>query len=543
LSFSRKSDSSREHIPVALAASGVIVAGLTVIPIVYLVLRGVEMGSAGIADVLTSDATRLVLRTLSLGFAVTVSSVTLGVGAAWLTSRTDLPRRKFWAVLLSLPLVVPSYLAGFVFIAALGPRGALQKWLEPFGVAELPSIYGFQGAWLVLTLITYPYVMVTVRAALMGLDPSLEEAAATLGDSGRARALRIVLPQLRPSIMAGALLVMLYVLHDFGAVSLMRYDTFTRAIYTSYQGSFDRGRAALLSLVLVTIALLVVSLGARSGRRTSYHRVHSGSRKAPYYECLGRWKIPAVLACTVIAVLSVALPLAVCSYWMVVALRAGALDVSSPFAAGWGSFLASGTGTALCLIAAFPLALLTARYRGIVPTLAGRAVFSSYALPGVVVALSLVFFGTRAAPWMYQTVGMLAFAYLLLFLPQAVGAIRASLVQVNPSIFEAALTLGRSRTAAIGTVVLPLARPGLVGGAALVFLTIMKELPATLILAPPGFSTLATRVWGATAAASFGAAAVPAVLLLLLSAVPLGAMMALESRGEAGRSSARRGIL
>lgn len=541
-SFGKRA-SSKDRIPAVLIAVGIAVACLTAIPVVYLLLRTLGMDWAAITDAFTSDIGELIFRTLSLGIAVTISSVVLGVAAAWVTSRTDLPMRKLWALLLALPLVLPSYLAGFAFISALGPRGALQKWLEPLGVNRVASIYGFFGAWLVLTLITYPYVMLTVRSALMGLDPSLDEAAASLGDSSAARARRIVLPQLRPSIIAGALLVMLYVIHDFGAVSLMRYNTFTRAIYTSYQGSFDRDRAALLSLTLLAMALIIVSLEARTRRKVSYHRVHSGSRKAPYFEPLGIWKVPALATCVFVVGLAVVLPLVVCCYWLVVGLRSGNAQLTAPLAAGWGSFLASGTGTAVCLLAAFPVALLTARYRGRVSTVVGRIVYSGYALPGVVVALSLVFFGTRAAPWMYQTLGMLAFAYLLLFLPQAVGAIHSSLVQVNPSIFEAALTLGRNRAQAIGKVLFPLSRPGLAAGGALVFLTIMKELPATLILAPPGFSTLATRVWGATAAASFSAAAVPAILLLLLSVVPLGAMLALGPRFEPGQVGGRRGIL
>lgn len=543
MNSSGKLVSSRERIPVVLSALGIAVAGLTAIPIVYLSLRTFGMDWAEITNALTSDIGELIFRTLALGIAVTISSVVLGVSAAWVTSRTDLPMRKLWALLLALPLVLPSYLAGFAFISALGPRGALQKWLEPLGVNRVASIYGFFGAWLVLTLITYPYVMLTVRAALMGLDPSLDEAAASLGDSSAARARRVVFPQLRPSIIAGALLVMLYVIHDFGAVSLMRYNTFTRAIYTSYQGSFDRDRAALLSLVLLAMALIIVALEARTRRRVSFHRVHSGSRKVPHFEPLGIWKVPALVMCALVAGLAVVLPLVVCCYWLAVGLRSGTAQLAAPLAAGWGSLLASGTGTTLCLLAGFPVALLTARYKGTVSTVVGRIIYSGYALPGVVVALSLVFFGTRAVPWMYQTVVMLAFAYLLLFLPQAVGAIRSSLVQVNPSIFEAALTLGRNRVEALGSVLVPLSRPGLAAGGALVFLTIMKELPATLILAPPGFSTLATKVWGATAAASFAASAVPAILLLLLSAVPLGAMLALGPRFESGQVGGLRGIL
>jgi iron(III) transport system permease protein len=160
-----------------------------------------------------------------------------------------------------------------------------------------------------------------------------------------------------------------------------------------------------------------------------------------------------------------------------------------------------------------------------------RISFTGYALPGIVVAFALVYFGIRAVPALYQTLTMLVFAYVVLFLPQAVGAIRASVLQVEVDVDAAARTLGAGPLEVVRRVLLPLSRRGAIAGGALVFLTIVKELPATLLLAPTGFDTLATRVWSATEEAFYTRAAAPAMLLVLVGAVPLATSMLRGSSG------------
>ena len=209
---------------------------------------------------------------------VTAASVTIGVSVAWLVTRTDLPGRRLWAVGAALPLVIPSYVAAFCLLGAFGPRGLLQQLL---GVERLPEIYGYWGALAALTLSTYPYVLLLVSAALRGLDPSLEEAGRGLGQTPFAVFRRVTLPALRPSIGAGALLVALYALSDFGVVSLMRYDALTRAIYLQYRSLFDRTPAAMLALVLVALTALVLLLEGRWRRRVAAERARHGAAAAP----------------------------------------------------------------------------------------------------------------------------------------------------------------------------------------------------------------------------------------------------------------------
>jgi iron(III) transport system permease protein len=502
------------------------------IPLGYLVVRVWELGWSDTWEIATSERTRNVLiDTIVLAVAVTAAALAISLPLAWLTTRTDLPARRTWVVLTALPLAIPTYVGAFAMIGALGPRGILQGWLEPLGVDRLPSIYGFGGAFVVLTLFTYPYLLLTVRAAYNRLDPSLEEASRTLGRNSLVTFLRVVVPQLRPAIAAGSLLVALYVLSDFGAVSMLRYDTFTRAIYVQYRGGLDRGSAAVMGLMLVLLTIAVLATEQRLRGSESLHRLHgSGARVAATLR-LGPWRWVAAGACGALVTVALVIPLGVIVYWLWRGTRVG-----ESWFPDWSlvanSLWASALGALLTVACAWPVAVLAVRSPGRSSRLVERLSWSGYALPGIVVALALVFFGAKYVPWAYQTMAMLVFAYMVLFLPQAIGAIRSSLLQVTPSVEEASHLLGSGSFATFRRVVLPLTRPGVTAGAALVFLTCMKELPATLLLAPTEFGTLATRVWTASNEAFLARAAAPALALVILSSLPMLVLVRRERRVE-----------
>ena len=524
----RRHRPSRRPPPRSVVAGAIAVAAAVLIPLAYLLVRASQGGAQAFVETLTDGRTlELLGRTVALAAAVTAAAVAIGVPTAWLTARTDLPGRRAFAVLTALPLVIPSYVGGYAFVAALGPKGLAQGWLSPFGVDRLPPIYGFFGAWLVLTLFTYPYVLLTVRAAIRRLDPDLEDASRSLGRGPQETFRRVVLPQLRPAATAGGLLVALYTIHDFGAVSLMRYDTFTLSIYTSYQGSFDRSRAAVLGLALVALTMAVLVIEARARGRAAYYRSHAGPPRSPRIVRLGRRRWSAFAGCATLVGVALALPVGVIAYWLVRSAREGP-GLGRTVVAAAHSFEASGLAAILAVGAAWPIAVLAVSFPGRASRVLERMSFIGYALPGIVVALSLVFVGIRAVPALYQSLAMLVFAYVVLFLPQAGGAIRASLLQVNPALEEGAHSLGAGRLRTVRRVVFPLVRPGLAAGAALVFLTAMKELPATLLLAPTGFRTLATEVCSATDAAFFARAAPPALGLVIASSIPLAVLMMRE---------------
>ncbi len=523
-----RATSPRRPSPFLVVVSAVI-AALMLLPLAYLLLRASALGWEAVVLMFRPRTLLVLFNSMLLTAVVTSVTVLLGVPLAWLTVRTDLPGRRAWSILTTLPLVIPSYVGAFALVAMMGPRGMLREWLAPLGIERLPEIYGFFGAAWALTLFSYPYVLLNVRAALLRMDPAQEEASRSLGLTSWRTFWRVTLPSLRPALAAGALLVALYVLSDFGAVSLLRFNSFTRAIYVQYQGSFDRSFAAVLSLMLVAVTLLLLAAEYRTRGSARYYRSGTGAGRAARPLALGRWTLPALLFCSGVVVAALILPLGVILVWFGRALRTGKefLPLAS---AALHSLQAAGLAALAITLLALPVVYLAVRYPSRFSSLTERASYVGHALPGIVVALSLVFFGANYLTPLYQTLPMLVFAYVVLFLPQAQGSQRASLMQINPRLEEAARSLGKTPMQTVRRVTLPLLAPGLAAGTALVFLTTMKELPATLLLAPTGFTTLAIQIWSATEAASYARASAPALLLVMISALSLIFLIGRENR-------------
>lgn len=506
------------RIPLLLVVPAAAVAAAALLPLAYLLVRVLGGGADAWRLVDPGVTADLVLDTCLLVAGVVAASVAVAVPLAWLVVRTDMPGRRVVTVLAALPLVIPSYVSALALLGALGPRGFLQAVLEgPFGVERLPEIYGYAGAVLALTLSTYPYVFLLAAAALRGLDPALEEAGRSLGRTPWAVFFRVTLPALRPALLAGSLLAALYTISDFGAVSLMQYPTLTRSIFLQYETLFDRTAAAALSLVLVAITVVLLVLEARWRGRARYFRTGPGAARARALVALGRWRFAACAASLVVIGFFLVLPLAVLVYWAAQRVQP-AVELDVVVRAALNSLAASAVAAGVAAVAVLPVAFLARRHRSPWTALLERASYGANALPGIVVALALVFFAARYAGFVYQTLALLVFAYVVRFLPQALAATSTALETVNPRVEEAARGLGRSAPSVLVTVTLRLARPGMLAGVALVFLSALKELPATLLLRPTGFETLATTIWTQTSLGAYSQAAVPALLLLAVAA-------------------------
>ncbi|TVR22837.1 MAG: iron ABC transporter permease [Anaerolineaceae bacterium] len=495
---------------------------LLLIPVAYLVLRAVDSGQDGIDYLLRPRTLNIVQNSLNLVAAVSLSAVVVGVPFAWLTSRANLPLRRVWLVLGMLPMVVPSYVAAIALIRMFGPSGLFEA---TFGFNPMPPIYGFFGSWLIITLMTFPYVALPVRAAFMNMDPSLEEAARGLG-GGRWRVFwRVTFPQLRPALAGGMLLTALYTLSDFGVVMLLRYNAFTRAIYISYENSFNPYRAAVLALVLVflTVGLLLLERYISRGRRN--YKVGTGAARRPPMVDLGVWRWPAMLFCAVPVAFGLILPVVVLLGWALnpnvtsaLNVNLGALTVNTVGVSGLAAVTAG--------VVALPLAILAVRSRTGFSRWMVNTAYMGNALPGVVIGLALVYFGIRVLPGLYQTMPILIAGYLLRFLPFTLASTSGALTQINPSIEEAARGLGLRPHQVIWRVTLPMAWTGILAGVALVFLNTMKELPATLMLRPTGFDTLSTRIWTASDVGSYGLIGLPGLVLIAVSCLSLTLILA-----------------
>ncbi len=507
----------------ALGATALAVA-LTVpfaLPFAYLLVRnGQDLG--GLWSALSDD--RLVgplLRSLALGISVALAAAVLGTSAAWLVARTQLRGRRIWALLLCLPLVIPSFVGAVALIAAFAPGGLVEDLL---GIGWLPEVSGFKGAFIVLTLLTYPYVFLPVMARLRGLPPSLEESARMLGRRPIEVFLTVVVPQARAAIAAGALLVFLYVISDFGAVQLLRYDTLTRAIYADRL--LDPITSIALSLVLGLLAVAVVAMERRSSRVGLRDQARMGT---PLMVPLRSGRIPAYLFLVLLIGFSLVAPIAVLVFWAIRGLANGSSDATS-VVADPGMIIEPLLSTAgvsvltavVALLVILPIAFRSVRRPGRLGEVLAGTVVGGFALPGLITALAFVFF-TLSAPGplgaLYQTLPLLVLAYVVHHGALALGAAQSAVAGVPARLDDAARIMGKGRLRRFTGVELPLMLPGLAAGAGLVLLSTAKELPATLLLAPPGFSTLATKVWQAAELAAYEEAAIYALVLVAISAI------------------------
>ncbi len=458
-------------------------------------------------------------RTGALALAVTGSALLIGAATAWLVTRTDLPGKTVATVLIAIPLAVPSFVGALTLLGATGADGILStisSWLGG-GIIRYPS--GFWAAWLVLTLISAPLVHLAATPAMRSLNPTLEDAARGLG-AGRIKVFRTVtLPQLRPALTAGGLLVGLYTLSDFGAVSLLRYDTFTRAIFLEYAGRVDRRPALGLAAALAALAVIVVWLERSTRARAVWftarpRRTASVVQLGPVGKLLG-WGFLGGLV-----TLSLILPVTVLVAWILRGMISGALATAPWAEMGRSIWVASATAVVAAAVVT-PVAMVTTRYRNRWTGLMEGGAWAVYGVPHIAVGMAMIVFTLWLARPLYQTLTLLVGVYVMMFLPQILGPSRDSLARVAPSVEEAARSLGRSPVRAFVEVTLPLMGPGLLSGAALVFLTTLRELPATLLLRPAGFETLAIRVWSATGEGFYTQGALAGLLLLLVAALPL----------------------
>jgi len=465
-------------------------------------------------DLLTSRRTfDLVLNTVVLTSAVSVAATIVGVGAAWVVTRTEIRFARIWTTLLAVPLVVPSYVGALVLVAATGPNGVISQ------IIPLSRLEGFWGAWLSLTLFTYPYVFLVAAVTLRRIDPSLEEAARGLGSNAWTAFRTITLPQLRPAIGGSVLLVALYTMSDFGAVSLMRYNTLTRAIYTQWSTRIDRAPALTLAALLMGLTALVLLIESRTRGRGVYfaakpsratHRVRLSKRSAAI-----SW-----VALSTVVTLALVVPIAVLVTWIGRGISNEVTfgDIGTP---ALRSLSVSAAAALMAAAVAIPIAMLAVRYPSRWASRAERSVWGVYALPHVTVGVAMVFFTITFLPIAYQTLFILIGVYVAIFLPQVSSAAQTALRQVDPRIEEASRGLGRSSLSTTLRITVPLISRGLISGGTLVFLTVMKELPATLLLRPTGFDTLALNIWQQTSEGFYARASAASLVLLIISSVPM----------------------
>lgn len=484
--------------------AAIVVSVVIIAPFVVTIFNAVHGSLEATLRLLWRPITgHLLLNTLGLAFVSTAICALVGTGTAWLVERSDLPGRRIWAVVAPLPLAIPAFIASYA-------------WLSASTVFQ-----GAAGALLVVSASYYPLVYLPVAAALRNADPALEESARSMGCSPWHCFFRVTLPQIKPALFGGMLLVILHVLTEFGAFALLRFRTFTTAIYAEYTAGFAANQGALLACVLLVLCLLVLVGESFLRGHRDYARIGSGTRRAPVRYGLGKARYPTLLAMLALGVLTLGVPLGLIGYWLTrhnaAAVATAGVSPGLLLNATWHSLGYGLVAGIVTTIVAMPIAYLSVRYRHRLVSLMERASFLPRGMPGIVLALALVTLSLTLVRPLYQSTILLILGYMIIFIPLAVVSLRATLAQVPARLEQSARALGQRPLAVLRRVILPLAGPGIGAAMALVFITVATELTTTLLLIPTGAQTLATQVWAASSTFAFADAAPYAAILVVAS--------------------------
>lgn len=518
----------RRTLPASLQWLTVAASALLVSPVLYISLLAFHANAAVWSRLWSTRIPELLWNTLSLALSVSVLTFLLGFSLAWLVVRYEFPGRRVWEWVLVLPLAMPTYVLAYVYAHLLGLGGPVDHWWQSwFGPdAHVLPPQSFPGVSIIMALDTFPFVYLLARGALLSLNVSYEEVARTCGVSPWPTLWRVALPLIRPAIVAGLALVVLYVVSDFGAVSLLRYQTLTYAVYQQMTGRYDQTAASILSVLLVVLALLFLVTERWFRRRSRFYQTTGryGTSRRRHCGILGASAVTAVLVLVCGAAFGV--PAAMLAQWSVAAIQEGAVD-GRFVGFVWNSASLSCMAATCAVLIGLPLAYQASRRPTRLNMACLQAAYAGYALPGPVAALAVLAMFTTFVPFLYGSVVVLIIAYVIHFLPAGLQSLEPAIQQVTPNLEESGRTLGLRTRDTMWRITLPLIRNGFLAAWVLMFLQTMKELPATLLLRPVGFDTLAIRVWLEASEEYYHLAAPSALLIVMLS---LPALMLLVSR-------------
>lgn len=490
----------------------------------------------------------LLFNTAVLASGVLGLTALFGVSAAYLTALCEFPGRRFFSWALLLPLSIPTYVMAFVYTGVLDYSGPVATFLRqhvPAAAPFMPPIRSAGGVILVLALALYPYVFLLSAGGFASQGERVLEASRSMGLSRWRLFFRVMLPMARPFICGGLILVLMETLADFGAVVVFNYDTFTTAIYKAWFGFFSIDAASQLASLLVVMAFLVLTAEGWSRRRMRYFRGRDG-RRAKRIPLSRRQAAGARLFLGGLFAVGFVIPMAQLLAWVAEAWR-------RELHVGYGALLANslvlaGAGASLTLVAALVLAFAGRKGKGRLKGALCRISLLGYALPGTVLAVGMVrglsamdhgvaavlaLFGLGlSGPFLQGTVWVMPVAYLVRFLSVGFSAVSGSLGRVSPSMDEAARTMGTRGFSLARKIHLPLIRGGMVTGAILVFIDIMKEMPLTLMTRPFGWDTLAVKIFELTSEGEWERAAIPAVALVAAGLIPVGLLVWQKERSN-----------
>jgi iron(III) transport system permease protein len=504
--------------PKSLLGINLIILITFLLPTFYLIWRFFTFSRSYTSFFKSWNVFDLLLNTMILFIFVVISSLFVGLLISIITVRFNIRGSKILFTLSVLPLVIPSYIGALTYVSAFSPRGLFVQLFSNLGLKEIAGLDGFLGSWIVLTLFTYPYVVLICSSALRNLDSTVEDAARSLGKNKLSVYTQVVIPRLKKPIIFSGLLVGLYVISDFGAVSLMRYSTVTKAIYSYYEFKIDGDPVIFYSSILIVMAL-IISLIQRGSEESRSAKVSGIPKISEKVNLSRKSKVLIYSFMSLIIFSGLVLPISVLSYWLIRGLAAGN-SVRAVFGGVVGSLSVSLLAALFSVIVSTPIIIMVSQYRSKFGNILERIMLALYGLPHISVGVAILFITIKIFPSIYQSFTALIISYLIVFLPQAIGAGQASMEQVKLTYLDASAGLGMSKIQTFYRITLPLIYRGLFAGGALVFLSTMKELPQTLLLRPTGLSTMSVDIWSYASEGLFTQAAFSSFILLAISAIP-----------------------
>jgi iron(III) transport system permease protein len=483
----------------------------------------------------------LLTTSLILAAVVAVGVIVIGTTTAWLTANYEFPGRSFLEWALILPLAMPAYVMAYAYTDALQYAGPVQTWLREWfdwqgkSAYWFPDIRSIGGAATILMFVLYPYVFMLARVAFLEQSPSLREAGTTFGYSPWRLFMRVSLPLARPAVAAGTALALMETLADYGTVSYFGLQTFTTGIFNAWFSLGDRIAAAKLSAILLVFVALIIFVEQNTRRRSRYFQTGKGRTNRTPLSAISRWI--ATMVCALPLMIGFVIPT------LILLKQATADDAlsslfSTRFAALVFNTVTLATITAaIAVMLALWLAYTARKTKSPISTNANRLIGIGYAIPGTIIAVGVLipvikldhllvdtlngWFGTTWGLLLTGSLGVLVYAYLIRFLAVALQSVEAGLTKITPSMDDAAQSLGATRFGVLKRIHIPLLRPSLVTAALLVFVDVMKELPATLVLRPFNFDTLAVHVYVLAKDERLAEAAWPALAMVAVGLLPV----------------------
>jgi len=531
----RRVGASRTFVLLSLA-----VALLFVLPILAVVVNIFATSEGAWSHLAGTVLPQYVANTLWLVLAVGLGVPVIGVGTAWLVTMCRFPGRRVFEWALILPLAVPAYVMAYTytdFLQFTGPVQSLLREATGWGARDyvFPEIRSLGGAMVMLIFVLYPYTYLLCRAAFLEQSVCALEVSRTLGCSPFASFFRVALPLARPAVAAGTALALMETLADYGTVSFFGVPTFTTGVIKAWISLGDRVAAAQLASALLGLVFLVLLVERWSRGRARYHHTSMRYQQLPDYRLWGWRAALATLACALPLAIGFLLPAAIL---LKMTLEAGDQQFGARFfALAFNSFSLAGLTAVLAAALACLLAYSARVSPGRLTALASRTVALGYAVPGAVVAvgtlLPLAYFDNVIDGFMRETFGLstgliftgtifaLVYAYLVRFLAVSLNTVEASLAKIRPSMDDAARSLGYGPAATLVRVHVPLMWAGLSTAGLLVFVDVMKELPATLVMRPFNFDTLAVQAYNLASDERLSEAATASLVIVAVGVLPL----------------------